>query len=86
MLLSPSTSVRDVKMNDHTCKSAERTLAGACVKCYGLFVETKVLSSIVGALAVLVMLAFSRTLNAEQVTVLKNVNVIDEASLRSTRT
>jgi len=64
-------------MNDHTCKSAERTLAGACVKCYGLFVETKVLSSIVGALTVLVMLAFSRTLNAEQVTVLKNVNVID---------
>lgn len=35
------------------------------------------LSSIVGALAALVMLAFSRTLNAEQITVLKNVNVID---------
>jgi imidazolonepropionase-like amidohydrolase len=47
------------------------------VKCYSLFVETKVLSSIVGALAALVMLAFSRTLNAEQITVLKNVNVID---------
>jgi len=47
------------------------------VKCYNLLVETKVLSSIVGALAALVMLAFSRTLNAEQVTVLKNVNVID---------
>jgi hypothetical protein len=42
-----------------------------------LLVETKVLSMIVGALAALVMLAFSRTLNAEQVTVLKNVNVID---------
>jgi len=40
-------------------------------------VETKVLSMIVGALAALVMLAFSRTLNAEQITVLKNVNVID---------
>jgi hypothetical protein len=78
MLLSPSTSVRDVKMNHHTCKPAERTLAGACVKCNSLFVETKVLSSIVGCtLAALVMLAFSRTLNAEQVTVLKNVNVID---------
>jgi hypothetical protein len=47
------------------------------VKCYGLFVKTKVLSSIVGALAALVMLAFSGTLNAEQVSVLKNVNVID---------
>ena len=35
------------------------------------------LSMIVGALAALAMLAFSRTLNAEQVTVLKNVNVID---------
>ena len=35
------------------------------------------LSMIVGALAALVMLAFSRTLNAEQITVLKNVNVID---------
>jgi hypothetical protein len=47
------------------------------VKCYGLFVKTKVLSSIVGALAALVMLAFSGTLNAEQVSMLKNVNVID---------
>jgi hypothetical protein len=47
------------------------------VKPYGLFVKTKVLSSIVGALAALVMLAFSRTLNAEQVTVLKNLKVID---------
>src|SRR6266404_8031115 len=77
MLLSPSNSVRDVKMNHHTCKSAKRTLAGACVKCYSSFVETNVLSSIVGALAALVMLAFPRTLNAEQVTMLKNVNVID---------
>ena len=64
-------------MNHHICKSAKRTVAGARVKCYSLFVETKVLSSIVGALAALVMLAFSRTLNTEQVTVLKNVNVID---------
>jgi hypothetical protein len=71
MLLSPSTNVGDVKMNHNTCKSAKRTLPGACVKCYGLFVKTKVLSSIVGELAALVMLAFSRTLNAEQVTVLK---------------
>ena len=47
------------------------------MKCYSLLVETKVLSMNVGALAALVMLAFSRTLNAEQVTVLKNVNVID---------
>ncbi|MEY2604477.1 MAG: hypothetical protein QOH31_2268 [Verrucomicrobiota bacterium] len=47
------------------------------VKYYSLLVETKVLSMIVGALAALVMLAFSRTLNAEQVTMLKNVNVID---------
>ena len=47
------------------------------MKCYSLLVETKVLSMIVGALAALVMLAFSRTLNAEQITVLKNVNVID---------
>jgi imidazolonepropionase-like amidohydrolase len=77
MLLSPSTSVRDVKMNHHTCKSAERTLAGACVKCNSLFVETKVLSSIVGALAALVMLVFPTTLNAQQVTILTNVNVID---------
>jgi hypothetical protein len=77
MLLSPSTNVRDVKMNHPTCKSAKRTPAGASVKCYSLFVKTKVLSSIVGALAALVMLAFSRTLNAEQVSVLKNVNVID---------
>ena len=64
-------------MNHHTCKSAKRTLAGACVKCYNLLVDAKVLSSIVGVLAALVMLAFSRTLNAEQFTVLKNVNVID---------
>ena len=64
-------------MNHHICKSAKRTVAGARVKCYSLLVETKVLSMIVGALAALVMLAFSRTLNAEQVTVLKNVNVID---------
>jgi hypothetical protein len=47
------------------------------VKCYNLLVDAKVLSSIVGVLAALVMLAFSRTLNAEQFTVLKNVNVID---------
>jgi len=40
-------------------------------------VDAKVLSGIDGALAALVMLAFSRTLNAEQITVLKNVNVID---------
>jgi hypothetical protein len=64
-------------MNHHICKSAKRTVAGARVKCYSLLVETKVLSMIVGALAALVMLAFSRTLNAEQITVLKNVNVID---------
>jgi hypothetical protein len=64
-------------MNHHICKSAKRTVAGARVKCYSLLVETKVLSMIVGALAALVMLAFSRTLNAEQVSVLKNVNVID---------
>jgi hypothetical protein len=64
-------------MKHHTCKSAKRTVAGARVKCYSLLVETKVLSMIVGALAALVMLAFSRTLNAEQVSVLKNVNVID---------
>ena len=47
------------------------------MKCYNLLVDAKVLSSIVGVLAALVMLAFSRTLNAEQFTVLKNVNVID---------
>jgi imidazolonepropionase-like amidohydrolase len=47
------------------------------VKCYGLLVDTRVLSSIVGALAALVMLAFCRTLNAQHVTVLKNVNVLD---------
>jgi hypothetical protein len=64
-------------MNHQICKSAKRTVAGARVKCYSLLVETKVLSMIVGALAALVMLAFSRTLNAEQITVLKNVNVID---------
>ena len=39
--------------------------------------ETKLLYSIVGALAALAMLSFSTTLNAQQVTVLKNVNVID---------
>ena len=64
-------------MNHHICKSAKRTVAGARAKCYSLLVETKVLSMIVGALAALVMLAFSRTLNAEQITALKNVNVID---------
>jgi len=64
-------------MNHHICKSAKRTVAGARVKCYSLVVETKVLFMIVEALAALVMLAFSRTLNAEQITVLKNVNVID---------
>ena len=47
------------------------------MKCYGLLVDTRVLSSIVGALGALVMLAFCRTLNAQHVTVLKNVNVID---------
>jgi imidazolonepropionase-like amidohydrolase/predicted DNA-binding protein with PD1-like motif len=40
-------------------------------------VDTKVLSSVIGALAALVMLPFSTTLNAQQVTVLKNLNVID---------
>ena len=59
-----SSSIRDVKMNHHICKSAKRTVAGARVKCYSLLVETKVLSS-------------DRWINAEQVTVLKNVNVID---------
>jgi hypothetical protein len=33
-------------MDHHTCKSAKRTLAGACVKCYNLLVDAKVLSSI----------------------------------------
>ena len=47
------------------------------MKCYSLLVETKLLCSIVGALAPLAMLSFSTTLNAQQVTVLKNVNVID---------
>ena len=65
------------KLDHHTCNSAKRTLAGACEKCYSLLVDTRVLSSIVGALAALVMLAFCRTLNAQPVTVLKNVNVID---------
>jgi hypothetical protein len=64
-------------MNHHICKFAKRTIAGAQVKCYSLLVETKVLSMIVGALAAVVMLAFSRTLNAEQITVLKNVSVMD---------
>ena len=47
------------------------------MKCYNLLVDAKVLSSIVGALAALVMLASSMTLNAQDVTVLKNANVID---------
>jgi hypothetical protein len=46
MLLSPSTSVRDVKTNHHTCKSAKRTLAGAGLKCYNLLVDAKVVFSI----------------------------------------
>ena len=33
-------------LGHRTCNSAKRTLAGACVKCYGLLVETRVLSSI----------------------------------------
>src|SRR6266404_1790097 len=36
------------KLYHHTCNSAKRTLAGACVKCYSLLVDTRVLSSIVG--------------------------------------
>ena len=65
------------KLYHYACNSTEGTLAGTCVKCYSLLVDTRVLSSIVGALAALAMPAFCRTLNAQHVTVLKNVNVID---------